>query len=145
MRNRSMLVLSTLIVAGSAWAATEADLVKYRENGMDVLGGHMGSIAAIVKGEVPYTADLASHAQGLAAQAKLVKGAFETRAMDDETEALEKIWDDWDDFAEKADALEKAADEFAVVAASGDMAAVRAKLGAVGKACKSCHDKYKEE
>ena len=30
-------------------------------------------------------------------------------------------------------------------AATGDQAAIKAQFGELGKACKSCHDKYREE
>lgn len=146
MRFVSPLLLAGLVmVACSASAASDDDLVEYREDGMHVLGGHMGSIGAIVKGKVPFTDDLATHARGLAAQSKLVKGAFKDKAMNGDSEAKSDIWENWDDFAAKADDLESAAAEFADAAGSGDMAAVRAKVGAVGKACKGCHDDYKKD
>ena len=37
------------------------------------------------------------------------------------------------------------ANELQKVAATGDQAAIKAQFGELGKACKSCHDKYREE
>jgi len=145
MRILPCVALAGLVAVGSAFAASPDALVKYRENGMHVLGGHMGSIGAIVKGEVDFTDDLATHAAGLAAEAKLVKKAFETKAMNGDTEAKEAIWSNWEDFASKADDLEKASAELAMAAQSGDMGAIKAAVPAVGKSCKGCHDEYKED
>ena len=37
------------------------------------------------------------------------------------------------------------ANKLAEVAAGGDAAAIKAQFGELGKACKSCHDKFREE
>lgn len=137
------VVLLGLAVAGTAVA--EDALVKYRHNHMKVLGGHMGSIVAVVKGEVPFSDQLLIHAQGLAANAAFVKTVFEKPAEDPKSHAKPAIWTEWGEFSAKADALKTAADKLAQAAAAGDQGEVRGLVGEVGRACKSCHDSYKAD
>lgn len=145
MKRIRIIVVLALAVSASAWAASEADLVKYRQSGMKVLGGSMTQISAIVKGEVPREGELKAHADALAAQAKFVKAAYKDKAGGDKSHARPEIWQNWDDFSSKADDLETASAALAEAAGKGDRAAVRQQVAAVGKTCKSCHDKYEED
>lgn len=145
MKRIRIIVVLALAVSASASAASEADLVKYRQSGMKVLSGSMTQISAIVKGEVPREGELKAHADALAAQAKLVKAAYKDKAGGDKSHARPEIWQNWDDFSSKADDLETASAALAEAAGKGDRAAVRQQVAAVGKACKSCHDKYEED
>ncbi|MGD9661280.1 MAG: cytochrome c [Porticoccaceae bacterium] len=140
----SVAVASFALVAGMANAG-DKESVEYRQNQMSVLGGHMGSLVAIVKGEVPFAGDLAYHANGLAAAAPHVIPVFKTEAMTDKSEALPDIWKDWPTFEKAALNLEKTAKALAAAAADGDQAAIGAALGDVGKSCKGCHDDFVKE
>jgi Cytochrome c556 len=144
MKIRNLALTLSLVMAGSAFAA-DKDVVKYRENNMEIIGGHMGSIVAIVKGEVPYTDDLLFHAEGLAAAAPMIVPAFKTEAMTDKSEALPDIWKDWNKFEQAALKLEETSGALAAAAKTGNMAAVGAALGDVGKSCKGCHDNFTKE
>lgn len=141
---RFLLAITSLVVMASANAGEE-DLVKYRKNLMEIIGGHMGSIVAIVKSEVPYQGDLAYHAKGLSEAAPLIKPSFETKAMAEKSDALPKIWDNWEDFADMAQKLEEASAKLSAAITSGDKAAMGAALNAAGKSCKGCHDEYMED
>jgi cytochrome c556 len=61
------------------------------------------------------------------------------------TGAKPEIWQDPKDFAVKLAAFQKAAGAFNAAAASGDMAATRARFSELGQTCKSCHDKYRSD
>jgi cytochrome c556 len=50
-----------------------------------------------------------------------------------------------DEIGRIAGAYVKEANEMAKVAAAGDAAAVKAQFGTLGKACDSCHDKFRQE
>lgn len=145
MKLRIIPLTLTMAMAAGAAVAAEKHLVEYREKNMEVLGGHMGSIVAIVKGEVPYGDDLQYHADALAAAAPLVIPAFKTEAMTDKSEALPAIWEDWDKFEQAANKLEETSGALAAAAKTGNMAAVGAALGDVGKSCKGCHDDFSED
>lgn len=61
------------------------------------------------------------------------------------TDAKAAIWEKPRDFEEKAAAGLAAALAFDAAAKSGDLAAIRARMGDLGKSCKACHDLYREE
>lgn len=125
--------------------ASDKDVVKYRENAMEVIGGHMGSIVAIVKKEVPHKEHMQTHADGLAAAAKLVKDSFKEKAMTKDSDALPKIWEDWDGFVKAADQMETAAADFAAAVKGGNPALIGKNLGALGDSCKNCHDNFTDD
>ncbi|MFA5631877.1 MAG: cytochrome c [Porticoccaceae bacterium] len=141
---KTLVVLSLTLASGLA-GANDKKLVEYRDNGMEILGGHMGSIVAIVKGEVPYASELAYHADALAAAAPTVLTMFEIEAMSDDSDALPKIWQQWADFEKAARKLETASADLAAAVASGERGAIGAALGEVGKSCKGCHDEFVED
>src|SRR5690606_19288666 len=129
--------------AFSATVWVDDAIVKYRQSQMSALGGHMSSIAAVVKKEVPYTDHLAAHAQGLAATAAFTKAVFKEKALNDKSTSKPEIWSDWDRLAKRADALEAAAAQLAKAVEANDQGAVRKYVGEVGKSCKGCHDDFK--
>lgn len=143
-RHLCAVLLAATFFSGHAIAGEE-DLVKYRKHVMEVIGGHMQAIVAIVKREVPYTDDLSFHAQALAAVAPLALHPFETKAMTEKSEALPAIWEDWDAFSAAANKLETTSAEFSDAVATGNMAAIGPALGALGKSCKGCHDDFVEQ
>ena len=58
------------------------------------------------------------------------------------TRALPEIWTTWPEAGEKANALSEATAALAGVAGDG-LGALRSKIGAVGQACKGCHDDFR--
>jgi len=59
------------------------------------------------------------------------------------SEAKPEIWKDWDKFAAAAKTLEDQSAKLAEVAAGGDVGAIGAQLGEVGKACGGCHEPFR--
>jgi cytochrome c556 len=146
MRSFKTLIIAASLVAGMAGAAQANEAVtKYRHYNMNIIGSHMKSIVMIVKGEVPQTDALAAHANGLAAAAAMTVPAFKEKSMDGKTEAKEEIWSDWAKFEQASEKFVTEANKMAEVAATGDMGAVGAQLGALGKTCKGCHEDFKKD
>lgn len=145
MKLSKTLVICTLALIADGVLAGDKELVDYRQNVMHVIGGHMGAIVAIVKGEVPYNDDLAYHADALAAAAPLAVPVFKQQAMTDKSHALPAIWEDWDAFESAAKTLEETSTAFAAAVAGGDRGAIGGALGKLGDSCKSCHDDFTEE
>src|SRR5690554_741045 len=117
---KSIVAAATLVfAAGTAWAG-DSDVIKYRQNNMQIIGGHMGSIAAIVKGEVDHKDQLAAHAKGMAEVAALVKAVFKEEVTGGKTSAKPEIWSDWQKFEKDADNFQAAANELATAAAEGN-------------------------
>lgn len=147
------LVLMT--VGGSmAWAADEpANIVKYRQNFMKGNSAHLGMIAAVVKGEVSLTDELAGNAQALAEMGEMLsanlqqlfpEGSSEEAGL--ETKALPAIWEKWSEFEQVAMRFQEETAKLAEVAQGGDMTAIAQQVGVLGKeGCGACHDTFREE
>lgn len=142
------LALCTL-GATSALAADEAaNVIKYRQNVMKTIGGNIGAIVGVVKGEVSYTGNVAAHARGINEMSKLITGAFPKgtdNKMASDTRALPTIWEDWPKFEAAAKALESASANMIQIAEAGDPSAFGGALQEVGKACGGCHKPFRAE
>ncbi len=102
-------------------------------------------IAGMAQG-APFNAELAErNARRIASLAPMIPDllAEDTRGFDIETEALDLIWDNQADIADKAQALVDASNAFADTASGGDMAATLGALRPLGGACANCHDTYR--
>ena len=111
-----------------------------------LLGVNIGPIVGMARG-APFDAAIAErNATRIATLAPMIPelfAAMDTRGFDVETEALPVIWENPDDFAAKAAALQEAATAFAATAAGGDQAATLGGLRDLGGACGNCHDSYR--
>ena len=86
----------------------------------------------------------ARHANDLAAAARLeVMAAFPEDSINEDSDASDTIWLDWDKFQEKNQALRDQSAKLAEVAAGGDEVAMKEQFGATAKTCKGCHDDFK--
>ena len=149
------LALATGFGAAAALAADEpVNLVKYRKHFMDANGAHISMIASVVKGEVSLSDEIAAHAQALATQGKLLtanlKQLFPEGTAKGETEeksaALPVIWEKWGEFEQAAQKFQEESAKFAEVAQGGDLAAIGAALGTLGKqGCGGCHQTFREK
>lgn len=144
---KTIAVAAAALALGTGAALADDAAVKFRKANMEIIGGHMHSIVAIVKGEVPHKDQLAAHAAGLAAAADLSAAAFKAETMGDKekTTAKAEIWQDWDTFAQGLDKMTAEATKLAEVAGSGDMGAIGAQVQNVGKTCKGCHDDFRKK
>lgn len=140
------LIISSIVLGISAGpAAADEAAVKYRKTIMDAMAAHMGASVAIVKGQAGKPDHLPGHAEALAALGKMVKDVFPAGSDMGDTNALPVAWEKPDELMAKAKALEEATAEFAKVAASGDLQAAGAAMGAVGKTCGGCHSTFRKK
>ena len=143
MKLARIALVGVLLAAGAAFAEGDATdpAAKAREDVMKAIGGAMGALGGMAKGEMPYDAAGAEAAKAaLVTAAGGVAAAFETQGGEDATsEAKPEIWANWDDFVKKADALSAAATAADVSSAE----AIGASLGAIGGTCKDCHTAYR--
>ena len=61
------------------------------------------------------------------------------------TGAKPEIWQKWDEFQRDAGAFDGAAHALNAAAQSGDIATVRKAAQAVGEACKTCHETFRQK
>jgi cytochrome c556 len=143
-------LLATTLGA-TAFAADEpANVIKYRQAFMKANGAHITMIAAVVKGEVTWTDELAGHAHAMHEQSMHLLRLFPEGSGKGDTDvksaALPVIWEKWSDFEQAANAFEVESGKLVEVIESGDQAAIGQQLGALGKqGCGGCHDTFREK
>jgi cytochrome c556 len=121
--------------------------IKYRQGVMGAIGWHFGILGSMAKGDRAYDKDVAlrsatfvqelSHMPWDGFVAGSDKGA--------PTKAEPEIWKEPAKFKEHQDALMTATPKLVTAANTGDVAQLRAAVGTVGKACKECHDDFREK
>lgn len=134
------LLLTGCLMQGQAQADENA--AEYREEVMEAVGGHMQAIVKIAKGEVAYD-HLGVLASNMAGLATIAQDIFPEGSAGGD--ALEVIWEEPEEFAERLQAFLDAAGNFDAVVTSGDMSGFGEALEGLGQACKSCHDEFKED
>jgi cytochrome c556 len=134
-----------IAVFSSANAAEPENYIKYRQLVMKAIGGHMGASTQIVRGKVSPEGDLAMHATALAQLTSNLTRLFPEGSDFGETEAKPEIWDNWDKFEQAAGKAKQATAAFAEAVASGDAATIKATHQDVGKACKGCHEDFRQK
>lgn len=134
------------LTAVVALAATNPAF-KLRHDNFEAMGKVMKSTFDEFKKPAPDVRLLQANAKALAARAVKVKGHFPKGTGPEagvKTEALPAIWQRPADFNAAADRLVGAAKGFQVATATGDLAKIQAAAGAVGGACKGCHDNFRK-
>ncbi len=140
-------------LAGAATAIAQQgpkpeQLIKWRQSAYQVLAWNTGRVKANVDGQ--YNKDeVIKAANAIAAIANSGLGALyapgtETGKGWKETAVKPELFTD-KKAGEVAAAFNKEANELARVAASGDVAAVKAQLGKVQGTCKACHDDFRKK
>lgn len=140
-----LVVFVALVVPlASALAQSDEAVIEYRQKVMQSIGANMGATGEILKEKLPYQAHIAHHAYQIQSASELITGAFKKQVAEGKTDAKTDIWKDWDKFAAAAKDLQEESGKLAMVAQSGDMAAIAAQVKAVGKACGGCHKPFRK-
>jgi cytochrome c556 len=142
----AVAALVALPVAAVAQAPDKAaQTIKYRQAALTLLGWNITPIGAMMKGEIPFDArKVELHATRLQQVAPMIVEGFPAGTQTGApTKAKPEIWSNMDDFEAKAADLEKATAGLVAAARTGDQKQVGQALGAVGNACKACHDQYR--
>jgi cytochrome c556 len=133
-----LVAVITLFLNFSVFAEGEAEF-KYREGVMRTVGGHMSSLAAILRGQI-HLDNLQYHARGMADLAKIVPDVFPDGSGVSKSEALPSVWEKPDEFKAAMEKFVKAANDMSAAAQGGDMSAIGPAMKALGQSCKGCHD-----
>jgi cytochrome c556 len=137
-------VMAALPLTASAQFAKKEDAIKYRQSAFALMGNHMGRIAAVTKGEVPFNAaDVQKSAQLIATLSELPWAAFGPGT--EGGKAKPAIWKETDKVKAGADKFMKAAADLNTAAKSGNLEQIKKAFGATGQTCKACHDSYKDK
>ena len=147
MHKLALATIALSLIAAPALAGPKEDAVSERQAYFKQLGGNMGPLAKMLKGD--YDATTAQqHADALADLttndiSSLFMEGTSNADMPGATKALPAIWKDMDGFAAKYKALASAAANLKVEAGKGKTE-LAAAFGAVGASCKSCHDAFRD-
>lgn len=135
----------TVLASGAAMAQAKPDtLVKQRQSAMTLIGKYWGPMAGMMQGKIPYDAAVIQRNAGfLDNLSRMPWDGFHESTKDVKSAALPAVFTDQAKFREAASRLENEASRLVQVSRSGDEAAVKAQLGAVGKTCGGCHNDFR--
>jgi cytochrome c556 len=139
--------LAVAVMSGEALAQAKPEtLVKQRQSAMTLMGKYFGPMVGMAQGKVPYNAQVVQRNAGfLDNLSRMPWDGFTEGTKDVKSAALPAIWSDSAKFAEAADRLQNEASKLYAVSRSGDEAAVKAQMGAVGKSCGGCHESFRQK
>jgi cytochrome c556 len=135
----------------TGYAAQDANqkAIKARQGEMQLRSFNAGPLFGMAKGQIDYDAALASR---LAGNLKLLLDLDNGRAWapgshneayPGETTALPKIWES-SEIGQYGKDYKQAVTELAAAAGNG-VDALKSAVGGLGKACKGCHDNFREK
>jgi cytochrome c556 len=142
---RAKIIATTFVIAAGLTTAFAADegTKPAREAMMKKIGGSVGLMASIAKGDKPYdAAALKSALSTISETAKAFPDQFKPGSDKTDTAASPKIWENTADFRSHADKLSADADALAMQLPA-DPAAVGVALKQLGAECSSCHQAYR--
>lgn len=121
-------------------------LVKQRKAVMTLQGKYFGPMAGMAQGKIPYNASVVQrNAAFLEVLSKMPWDGFDPSTKGEKSAALPTVWEKSGEFKQGGERLESEAAKLAAVSKSGDEAAVKAQIGATGKACGGCHETFREK
>ena len=139
--------LAVAVMSGEALAQAKPEvLVKQRQAVMTLQGKYFGPMAGMAQGRIPYDAKIVQRNAGfLDNLSRMPWDGFTEGTKDAKSAALPAIWAEPTKWADAADRLQNEASKLYAVSRSGDEAAVKAQIGAVGKACGGCHESFRQK
>jgi cytochrome c556 len=150
MRHSSIAALigaAAALAGGGALAQQKPeDAIKYRQSALFIMGQHFGPLAGMAQNKIPYDKDAAMrHAALVEFMSKLPWDRFAPGTDQGNTKAKPEIWLNLEDFKAKAEKMQGEVAKLAQVSKAGDFNALKAQVGETGKACKACHDEYRNK
>ncbi len=143
MKSRIVMSAIALCLGLAATAVTaQEDVIAKREQMMKQVGGAMGALGGIAKGEKPYDAE--------AVKTALTTISTDMKAFPDQfpegsevnSAAAPAIWDNMADFKAKSAKLAGDADTL-LASLPADQAGVQAAVKTLGANCGACHQTYR--
>jgi cytochrome c556 len=123
--------------------------INTRKSVVRLFAFNMAPINEMARGNREFDAALVErNARRIAALAPMLPEAFaamDTREFNLETEALPVIWEEFEEFQQRANNLAEGVNNLAAVAAAGDQAETIRTAGAIGRTyCGGCHEMFRE-
>ena len=146
----AVLVLISLAGAATAQQAMKPeDMIKVRKAGFSFMAWNFGKIKANVDGNFNKDQVVAA-ANAVAAISGSGMGALfgpgtEKDVGDQKTRVKPELFQQPERVKELMGNLNREANELVKVAATGDVAAIKAQFGKTGGTCKACHDDFRKD
>ena len=140
-----------ILFSTNSWSVDDQEraqvAVDTRQGLLKVIGYYIGPMVGMARGQIDYDADLvAANAEKMGKLTAMIPDLFkmDTSGSGVASDSLNGIWDNSEDFNNKAAVASQRAFELADAAKEGKTAFMQA-FGAAGGACKSCHDDYRKK
>ncbi len=147
----SKTTLSLILIGALSSTAMAADfksVITHRQGIYDVMAGHMKVLKSILFQGGSQIGDVNYHASAILNAAKHHGKAFPKGSDKGKTNALPVIWEKPDEFKAAGKNLGKALNNFIAVTKTPTkekLPQMQTAFKKVGKACGSCHDKFRAE
>ena len=143
----AVVALALGLAAGAVFAQQKPEvMVKQRQAVMTLQGKYFGPMAGMAQGKVPYNVDVIKRNSAfLDNLSRMAWDGFDPGTKDVKSATLPAAYEQQAKFKEAAARLENEAHKLYQVAQSGDEAAVKAQIGAVGKSCGGCHESFRQK
>ena len=149
---RKLLAATVVASFGAAWVVDAVAqvkpeiLVKQRQAAMTLQGKYFGPLAGMAQGKLPYDANIVQRNAGyLDVVDKMPWDGFDPSTKNVKSAALPAIWNEPAKFKDAQERLQSEVSKLVSVSKGGDEGAVKAQIGAVGKACGNCHESFREK
>lgn len=140
------LVFSGLVACGGGTDPNSPEYQAYeaRHELMESLGDAILPLNQMSNEEIPVDeAVFLQSARDLAASARMVRDTFQEQVLIPESRSTPEIWENWDDFVAKDEALVTAANELVAATEDGGFAAGRGLVRTLRDTCGGCHRPYR--
>lgn len=139
---RYVAAAAALALCATAVCAQNMASIDARKAAMKAIGGAMGTVSKMAKGETPYDNAAAQAAlKTFETKATESKGLYGDDAKTGDTKALPAAFEKRADLLARFDKL--AADAKAAQAAVKDLDSLKGELGKIGANCGGCHKEYR--
>ena len=138
------LLLLLIFVYGTVSFADSLGIIKYRQNVMKSVSGHMGAIVDILKNSLPLKDHIVDHAFSMQQISRMTLSMFPEGSGKGRTKSKQVIWEQWSEFESAASDFERESIKLVEVAQSGDMEALSKQVRATGKTCSGCHRNFRK-
>ena len=141
---KAALLLLLIFVYGTVSFADSHGIIKYRQNVMKSVSGHMGAIVDILKNGLPLKDHIVDHALSMQQISRMTLSMFPEGSGKGRTKTKQVIWEQWSEFESAASDFERESIKLVEVAQSGDMEALSKQVRATGKTCSGCHRNFRK-
>jgi cytochrome c556 len=133
--------------SGAALAQAKPDvLVKQRQAAMTLISKYFGPLGAMAQGKAPFNAQTVQrNADYLEMLSQMPWDGFHPSTEGQKSRAKPELFKESDKVKELVERFQGEVKKLQTAAKSGDESAIKSQIGAVGKACGACHDRYREK